>query len=238
MMMKFCFVAAGTLLVFSACNQGNKATTSGDSTVVADTVHGTITENAYYEASLPAASSPGRIIGLDLKSSGEAVMTTDFENQTPEIVEIGPWEKQGSDKISMSLVTVGSGSDKKNHLVFRQSGDTLVYEGTEYGSDGLKLVKKNKPAPKEKELVLWVSKKRVPCTIPPGGPRDCYQISYGKAVPVNDKEWEIFSEEIKGFDYKPGKDYQLKVKRKPVQNPPADASVYSYELIEVLSPKK
>jgi heat shock protein HslJ len=61
-------------------------------------------------------------------------------------------------------------------------------------------------------------------------PQKCYQV---KAKPED--EWRLFYSPIQGFEYEPGYEYQITVKVEPVANPPADASAYSYTLIEVVS---
>ena len=42
---------------------------------------------------------------------------------------------------------------------------------------------------------------------------------------------------IEGFKYEKGFEYELKVKKIKVLNPPQDSSIYTYSLIEVLSKK-
>lgn len=43
---------------------------------------------------------------------------------------------------------------------------------------------------------------------------------------------------IKGFNYERGHEYELRVKRKILANPPQDASNRTYELVHILSDKK
>jgi heat shock protein HslJ len=61
-------------------------------------------------------------------------------------------------------------------------------------------------------------------------PQKCYQV---KAQPGD--EWRMFYSPIQGFEYEPGYEYQITVKVESVANPPADASAYSYTLVEVIS---
>ncbi|MEG1616603.1 MAG: DUF4377 domain-containing protein [Bacteroidales bacterium] len=42
---------------------------------------------------------------------------------------------------------------------------------------------------------------------------------------------------ISGFEYVPGYDWKLKVKKEIIKNPPADASNISYTLVKVISKK-
>lgn len=233
----FLYATGISLIVLSACQGGQKPASEKqqDSTAVASP--SAENTDSYYATELPAASSPGRSIGLSVKANGDAEMVTDYNNFSPEIVQMGSWEKQPEDRILLSLVTVGSGISKKDTLIFKKEGTTLVYEGTDMGTAGLKLTQAEKPAPKEKELTMWVNKKKGTCNTGAGAPQECYQIAYGKTAPTKAGEWENFSSEISGFDYKPGKIYQLKVLRKPRQNPPQDVSMYTYELKEVISAK-
>jgi len=232
------FYAAGiSFIVLSACQGGQKPATETQQDSTATVPAPVENTDSYYAAELPAASSPGRTIGLSVKANGDAEMVTDYNNLSPEIVQMGTWAKQPEDRILLSLVTVGSGISKKDTLIFKKEGTTLVYEGTDMGTEGLKLTQAEKPAPKDKELIMWVNKKKGTCSSGVGGPRECYLIAYGKTAPAKESEWENFSSEITGFDYKPGKIYQLKVLRKYRQNPPQDVSMYTYELKEVISAK-
>lgn len=62
------------------------------------------------------------------------------------------------------------------------------------------------------------------------GPMLCLQT---RAVPEGD--WQLFYNSIEGFTYEPGYQYELKVKKTDVANPPADASSLRYSLVEVVS---
>lgn len=242
-MQKNLLLAAGLgIALMSACQSGTKpsdtdSTTTfnpaNDTNMIA-TTPGTVYAD-YYEAELPAASGPGRIIGLSLRATGDATLTTDYQNYQPEIVQVGPYEQGADSTVKLTLTTVGSGNDKKETFTFKREGEVLVYQGKDFGSDGLKLTKKEKQVPEEKELILWVNKKKTQCTVPPGGPRDCYQISYDKVAPSADKNWQPFSNEIEGFTFQEGKVQHIKVQRRSVVAPPADASPYTYKLLEVLS---
>ncbi len=50
--------------------------------------------------------------------------------------------------------------------------------------------------------------------------------------------WTPLFTEIEGFNYEPGYEYHLEVKRTTIENPPADGSAFRYQLIEVLSKEK
>lgn len=62
----------------------------------------------------------------------------------------------------------------------------------------------------------------------------CYQVQ--KSDQIELEKWELFYDEIEGFVYEPGHIYQVKVEviKKP-EPIPADASSFSYQLVEIMS---
>ena len=60
-----------------------------------------------------------------------------------------------------------------------------------------------------------------------------YQVQEGDRFGTED--WQNFHSEIVGFDYEWGYVYELKVEKRPVENPPQDASSIDYQLREVVS---
>ncbi|RLD26316.1 MAG: hypothetical protein DRI54_03115 [Bacteroidetes bacterium] len=46
-------------------------------------------------------------------------------------------------------------------------------------------------------------------------------------------EWKLFYSEIEGFEYKAGKVYTLTVEVIPVENPPADGSMFEYKFVSI-----
>lgn len=69
---------------------------------------------------------------------------------------------------------------------------------------------------------------------------DCIGLYPKKCLLVKEKqeaEWSYFYEPISGFDYEVGFTYKLKVLVIHIANPPADASSYAYELINIISKK-
>jgi hypothetical protein len=77
-------------------------------------------------------------------------------------------------------------------------------------------------------ITMYVGPKLVDCQ--GVAPQKCYQV---KADPED--EYRLFYSPIQGFQYEPGYEYQLRVRVEPVDNPPADASAYSYALVDVVS---
>ncbi len=79
-----------------------------------------------------------------------------------------------------------------------------------------------------KSIELYVDSKRVDCV--GVAPQKCLRTRKDP-----NGEWQFFYDTIKGFDYKEGFTYKLKVNTFNVENPPADASSIRYELDEVIS---
>lgn len=67
---------------------------------------------------------------------------------------------------------------------------------------------------------------------------DCQGVAPMKCLLIQKSEKEppqAFYDSIKGFEFQEGFDYFLKVKETAVVNPPADASSFAYELVEIIS---
>lgn len=60
------------------------------------------------------------------------------------------------------------------------------------------------------------------------GARECLVVRW-----AGDTTWGAFSDDIDGFPYEPGVRYRLLVERRPIPNPLADASAYSYRLVRI-----
>lgn len=218
------------VLALSACGNSSKPGTT-DSTATEATIPAL---DGYYEANMPAASSPGRLIGLSLRATNDAKMSTDYLNSTPEIIQMGNWSTLDSGKILITLVTVGSGNPVKDTLIFRQDGPSLVYLGDAYGSDGLTLTKKDPPAPAPKELLVWVSSEEE-CENGPGfGKVKCYSVQYGDRYLDDPDLWEKLMGEIEGFKFEKGNIYLLKVNRIPHDPSRQDVGAYAYKLVETV----
>ena len=76
-------------------------------------------------------------------------------------------------------------------------------------------------------ITMWVGSEMVDCV--GVGPRTCLQVKFEQ-----EGEWQLFYENIAGFEYEPGFEYELKVNKTEVANPPADSSSLRYELVEVV----
>lgn len=64
-------------------------------------------------------------------------------------------------------------------------------------------------------------------------PMEGMQIRYSP----EEKWWCVPLHTIQGFEYEKGHEYVLLVKRTTLANPPADGSMYTYELVKVISEK-
>ena len=67
---------------------------------------------------------------------------------------------------------------------------------------------------------------------------DCTGVSAQKCMLVREgpeEEWANFYDDIDGFDYEEGYEYQISVEVQQVDNPPADASSLRYVLREIIS---
>ncbi|PSK88878.1 META domain-containing protein [Taibaiella chishuiensis] len=74
---------------------------------------------------------------------------------------------------------------------------------------------------------LIVKEDRATCT--GVAPQTCFQVKY-----KNSTDWEFFYESIDGFRYEEGYRYTLNVYRTRRKNVPADASIYSYKLKNIV----
>ncbi|QLH02286.1 proteinase inhibitor I1 Kazal [Nitrosopumilus cobalaminigenes] len=78
--------------------------------------------------------------------------------------------------------------------------------------------------------ILYVNSKLEDCV--GVSPQQCMLIKENQ-----DAEWEMFYDNIHGFDYQEGIQYKLHVMISQIENPPADGSSLKYELIEILEPQ-
>lgn len=80
--------------------------------------------------------------------------------------------------------------------------------------------------------IWWINSAKVDCV--GVGPMTCFQIQ--KTEEIESEKWELFYDQIAGFEYEPGFIYQVEVGVSQKQEPvPADASSLSYELVKVIS---
>ncbi len=81
--------------------------------------------------------------------------------------------------------------------------------------------------PSEEALTLEVAAETQPCI---GEMRQrCLQVRA-----PGDESWRLFYEPIMGFEHVEGVRYLLEVARRPVEDPPADGSSFTYRLVRVI----
>jgi heat shock protein HslJ len=70
---------------------------------------------------------------------------------------------------------------------------------------------------------------------------DCVGVAPQECMLVKgdpDGDWTYFYDQIQGFDYEPGYEYELVVREDKIKNPPADASSLQWTLIEVVGKER
>ena len=78
------------------------------------------------------------------------------------------------------------------------------------------------------EKTIYVGPTMVDCT--GVGPQKCLLV---KENPSD--EYQLFYDQIEGFDYEEGYEYEIVVREEKVENPPADASSIRWTLVEMVS---
>lgn len=214
-------------VLLAACeNPPRPGETAADSIVLqTDTLpHG------FYEDSLAS----GAIVRLTLTKSGEARLVTDYQNFTPELIQIGSLQPLDSNRLMVSLVKVGSGDPVKDTMTLLWQRDTLVYTGNAYGSEQMLLVAREKPAPVPKDLVVWI-KNQSECEVGPGfGKSICYEVQYGDRPVAPQAPWENLSDTITGFSFEKGNLYKLKITRSPRDTATRGFGPYVFRMKELM----
>jgi Domain of unknown function (DUF4377) len=77
-------------------------------------------------------------------------------------------------------------------------------------------------------LTLWVAAEKRECMAV--GPTECLQIRLHP-----NEDWQLFYGEILGFDYQPGKIYQIEVSEVQLAEPPMDAPDRQWVLRQIIS---
>lgn len=74
---------------------------------------------------------------------------------------------------------------------------------------------------------MWIGPELVECE--GVAPMMCMQVAYAA-----DAEYELFYDQIEGFDFQEGTSYVIDVAITNIDNPPADASSLAFTLVEVV----
>ncbi|MEM7112303.1 MAG: META domain-containing protein [Chloroflexota bacterium] len=80
----------------------------------------------------------------------------------------------------------------------------------------------------ENELTMYVGAETADCV--GVAPQQCLLVKFDPNA-----SWEFEYDGIEGFDYEAGFEYELRVQRIDVPNPPADGSSFYYQLVEVVN---
>lgn len=92
-----------------------------------------------------------------------------------------------------------------------------------------------KPTPTQNGMeTFWVNSYKTPCE--GVAKTTCLNIQKKDSLDFDGK-WETFYNHIEGFNYQPGKIYQISVKVDSVSNPPADGSSIKYTLNKIINTK-
>lgn len=79
-----------------------------------------------------------------------------------------------------------------------------------------------------KTLILWVAAEKRECMAV--GPTECLQIRHSPK-----EDWQLLYGDIVGFDYQPGRVYQIEVSEVRIPEPPADAPDRQWVLRQIIS---
>jgi hypothetical protein len=96
-----------------------------------------------YEATLPAASGPGRVLELELNEDQAATLDTDFLDGQEAIVQKGSWARSGQDSLTVYFIEK-DGSMVLDTLGLRIQGSQLILRDTAYGSEGATLMRRTR----------------------------------------------------------------------------------------------
>lgn len=77
-------------------------------------------------------------------------------------------------------------------------------------------------------LILWVAAEKRECMAV--GPTECLQIRHSPK-----EDWQLFYGDIVGFEYQPGRVYQIEVSEVRIPEPPADAPDRQWVLRQIIS---
>lgn len=82
----------------------------------------------------------------------------------------------------------------------------------------------------EEVSTIWINATKAKCN---AGlmDKECYLIKKDKSQ----EKWEFMSDEIEGFQYEEGYEYEIMIRTEKIANPPMDASSLKYSLLKVIS---
>ncbi len=123
-----------------------------------------------------------------------------------------------------ALGTVSSFTLEGDQLTLDYEDGRLVFAAGVVEESNDKAAEANE---EEATKTLFVGPELVDCV--GVGPQKCMQVRQSE-----DAEWTLFYDQIVGFEYEPGYEYELRVSETKIDNPPADASSLELTLVEVV----
>jgi len=144
----FALAAIVLCSLFASCNRGKESANSSGSPAIQTRKKPDLHPAPFvghYQASLPAASSPGRKILLALKADSSAEMVTDYLNDKPPTMERGVWKPVTDSTVEVSLSSTNGAPANRNIITFGLSGTTLralLNDTSLYGTEGLSLARR------------------------------------------------------------------------------------------------
>ncbi|MCP4595036.1 hypothetical protein [Neptuniibacter sp.] len=93
-----------------------------------------------YSSELSETADISRFISMDLTSEYEVILTQDYRNDQPLIVQKGTWKRLSSDKIIVHLTEIDGRNENEVMVFKRNKAGGLVLQGFSptYGHDGLR----------------------------------------------------------------------------------------------------
>lgn len=219
-------------LLFASCNLTNKIKGTD-----AHHSENSLTWPGTYEGTLPCADCSGIQTELVLNKDKTFFLYTEYQGKSKEVFsQKGSF--QWNDKSNgIQLEIDGTLSLDHQYLVTENGLLKLNRQGNKIAGelkDNYKLVKNTSSSSNLKlnEHMYWVNSREVACM--GVGPMRCMQVQ--KSETVDADKWQLFYENIKGFDFNEGYIYKLVVREieRPKDKIPADGSSKSYELMKIL----
>lgn len=135
-----------TLFLLWACNETPANVNMGHTNVTEPKANSelqgkafSISTTAYYKASLNSPNSEEKTVSLTLEPSGAAQMfTREVNGSSAFVADTGTWTTQNNGNLMLNLNRVGT--KEAMQLEFEPDDNTLIYKGTAYGTEGLKLM--------------------------------------------------------------------------------------------------
>lgn len=229
-------------LIFSACNISNENKLLLDGSWSLEKVKGKKIDLRLFE------KTPELIFSLKVKSLSGNDGCNNFTSSIKEIndnkLSFTPFvntmmmcpNMENSDSINKLLKNVKAYKIEKSTLLFFNDRGEQILTYMKKKNVVSKNLSKNTTDShqlKPNEFIYWINSRKVDCT--GVSPMKCLEIQKNK----NSNKWELFYDNINGFDFEEGYLYKIVVKeiKKTTKNLPADASSIEYELVKIIEKK-